>query len=208
MTTTKPRAPRKSAATKAARPSKATIAKATKPARKTTAKTSAVARKATKVVNKAARRVTQPAPRKSGPANTRSTAKPKRMAARPAARKTAADSNARLRKIVLAALDDMKARDIREIDVRGRSDFADLMVIASGTSSRHVKAIADTVVIKAKAAGLPPLGVEGSDDAEWVLVDLGDIIVHVMQPRTREFYGLERLWTVGDDAPPEAEATA
>ncbi|MGH8215110.1 MAG: ribosome silencing factor [Rhodanobacteraceae bacterium] len=112
---------------------------------------------------------------------------------------------ATLRRRVLAALDELKAHDIREIDVRGRTSIADLLIIASGTSSRHVKSIADEVVKFAKRAGMLPLGVEGQDEAEWVLVDLGDIIVHVMLPRIREFYGLERLWTVGDRAP-DAEA--
>ena len=107
----------------------------------------------------------------------------------------------RLRSLVLAALDDLKARDVREVDVRGKSSVTDLLVVASGTSSRHVKSIADEVVKKAKQAGLPPIGVEGQREAEWVLVDLGDIVVHVMLPRTREFYGLERLWTVGDETP-------
>jgi len=107
----------------------------------------------------------------------------------------------RLRELVLAALDDLKARDVREIDVRDKSSVTDLMVVASGTSSRHVKSIADEVIKKAKHAGLPPIGVEGQREAEWVLVDLGDIVVHVMLPRTREFYGLERLWTVGDQLP-------
>lgn len=107
----------------------------------------------------------------------------------------------RLRTLVLGALDDLKARDIREVDVREKSSVTDLLVIASGTSSRHVKSIADEVVRKAKQAGLPPIGVEGQREAEWVLVDLGDIVVHVMLPRTREFYGLERLWTVGDEMP-------
>ena len=107
----------------------------------------------------------------------------------------------RLRSLVLAALDDLKARDVREIDVRDKSSVTDLLVVASGTSSRHVKSIADEVVKKAKKAGLPPIGVEGQREAEWVLVDLGDIVVHVMLPRTREFYGLERLWTVGDEMP-------
>ena len=102
---------------------------------------------------------------------------------------------------MLAALDDLKARDVREIDVRDKSSVTDLLVVASGTSSRHVKSIADEVVKKAKHAGLPPIGVEGQREAEWVLVDLGDIVVHVMLPRTREFYGLERLWTVGDQMP-------
>ena len=108
---------------------------------------------------------------------------------------------ATLRRRILAALDELKARDIREIDVRGRTSIADLLIIASGTSSRHVKSIADEVVKYAKRAGMLPLGVEGETEAEWVLVDLGDIIVHVMLPRIREFYGLERLWTVGDQAP-------
>jgi len=115
---------------------------------------------------------------------------------------TAAQNAAgQLRALVLAALDDLKARDVREIDVREKSSVTDLLVVASGTSSRHVKSIADEVVRKAKKAGLPPIGVEGQREAEWVLVDLGDIVVHVMLPRTREFYGLERLWTVGDQMP-------
>lgn len=111
------------------------------------------------------------------------------------------DAAARLRKVVIDALEDLKAKDVSEIDVRGKSGVTDLMVLASGTSSRHVKSIADEVVKKAKHAGNPPIGVEGQREGEWVLVDLGDVIVHVMLPRTREFYGLERLWTVGDDAP-------
>jgi ribosome-associated protein len=111
-----------------------------------------------------------------------------------------------LRERVLAALDDLKAKDVREIDVRGKTSIADFLVIASGTSTRHVKSIADEVVKYAKQAGMMPLGVEGQRDADWVLVDLGDIIVHVMLPRIREFYGLERLWTVGDDLPAAANA--
>jgi ribosome-associated protein len=105
---------------------------------------------------------------------------------------------ASLRQHVLNALDELKAKDVREIDVRGKTSIADLLVIASGTSARHVKSIADEVVKFAKKAGVMPLGVEGEQEAEWVLVDLGDVIVHVMLPRIREFYGLERLWTVGD----------
>ncbi|HEX7368758.1 MAG TPA: ribosome silencing factor [Rhodanobacteraceae bacterium] len=104
-----------------------------------------------------------------------------------------------MRRRVLAALEELKANDVREIDVRGRTSIADLLIIASGTSSRHVKSIADEVVKFAKRAGMLPLGVEGEAEAEWVLVDLGDIIVHVMLPRIREFYGLERLWSVGEE---------
>lgn len=103
-----------------------------------------------------------------------------------------------LRKLVLGALEALKANEIREIDVRGKTSIADVLFIASGTSARHVKSIADEVVKFAKQAGVMPLGVEGEQEAEWVLVDLGDVIVHVMLPRIREFYGLERLWTVGD----------
>ncbi len=112
----------------------------------------------------------------------------------------------RVRKVVLNALDDIKAKDIREIDVRGKTSIADVLVIASGTSTRHVKSIADEVVKLSKQAGNMPIGVEGQREAEWVLVDLGDIIVHVMLPRVREFYGLERLWTVGDAAVESAVA--
>lgn len=102
---------------------------------------------------------------------------------------------------VATALDDMKAVNIRVLDVRGLTDIADTMVIASGNSDRHVRSIADRVVEKAKAAGYRPLGTEGARDGEWVLVDLQDIVVHVMLPRIREFYGLERLWDSGDAAP-------
>jgi len=107
----------------------------------------------------------------------------------------------RLQRQVVKALEELKAKDVREIDIRGKASFADLLVIASGTSTRHVKSIADEVVKFAKKAGVLPIGVEGQREAEWVLVDLGDIVVHVMLPRIREFYGLERLWTVGDSAP-------
>ncbi|WP_109124767.1 ribosome silencing factor [Dyella sp. C11] len=115
-----------------------------------------------------------------------------------ATRNTKSATTAVLRQHVINALDELKAKDIREIDVRGKTSIADLLVVASGTSARHVKSIADEVVKFAKQAGVMPLGVEGEREAEWVLVDLGDVIVHVMLPRIREFYGLERLWTVGD----------
>ncbi len=110
---------------------------------------------------------------------------------------------ASLSKTVQTALDDLKAKDIREIDVRGKTSVADILYVVSGTSARHVKSIADEVVKAAKASGVMPLGVEGEQEGEWVLVDLGDVIVHVMLPRIREFYGLERLWTVGDRGPVE-----
>lgn len=105
---------------------------------------------------------------------------------------------------VQAALAELKANDIVEIDVRGKTSVCDFMVVAAGTSTRHVKAIADEVVRHAKRLDCQPLGVEGESEAEWVLVDLGDVVVHVMLPRVREFYALERLWTVGDQ-PPDGE---
>src|SRR5207248_9346747 len=98
---------------------------------------------------------------------------------------------------VTTALDDMKAVNVRVLDVRELTDVFDTMVIASGNSDRHVRSIAERVVEKAKAAGFRPLGTEGARDGEWVLVDLQDILVHVMLPRVREFYGLERLWEGG-----------
>ena len=109
----------------------------------------------------------------------------------------------KLLETVHAAVEELKAKDVVEIDVRGKSSVTDFMVIASGTSSRHVKSIADEVVKFAKRLDVMPLGVEGELEAEWVLVDLGDVVVHVMLPRIREFYALERLWTVGDQPPGE-----
>ena len=112
----------------------------------------------------------------------------------------APSAEALLRQVHLA-LEDLKAKDAIEIDVRGKTSVCDYMVIASGTSTRHVKSIADEVVRNAKQLDCQPLGVEGEREAEWVLVDLGDVVVHVMLPRVREFYALERLWTVGDQPP-------
>jgi len=111
----------------------------------------------------------------------------------------------KLKEIVLDALDDLKAKDAKVIDVRSHSNVTDLMVIATGTSSRQVKSLAQNVAFKAKENGCAPLGVEGEDAGEWVLVDLGDIVVHVMLEPIRQFYQLERLWSVPpaqkDDAP-------
>jgi ribosome silencing factor RsfS/YbeB/iojap len=99
-----------------------------------------------------------------------------------------------LKNAIIAALADMKALDIKVLDVRGLTDVADFMIIASGTSDRHVRSVAERVVEKTKAAGFRPNGVEGRQDSDWVLIDLTEIIVHVMLPRAREFYGLEKLW--------------
>jgi ribosome-associated protein len=99
-----------------------------------------------------------------------------------------------LLQLVRKALEDMKAVDIRVLDVRGISDVTDYMVIAGGTSDRHLRSVADRVVQMCKAAGQRPLGVEGEQQGEWVLVDLPDVMVHIMLPRTRELYQLEQLW--------------
>lgn len=112
-----------------------------------------------------------------------------------------ARSSPSVQNIVAAALDDMKAVNVRVLDVRGLTDIADTMIVASGNSDRHVRSIAERVVERVKAAGLRPLGIEGEREGEWVLVDLSDVIVHVMLPRVRELYGLEHLWE-----PPHAPA--
>lgn len=98
---------------------------------------------------------------------------------------------------VTSALDDMKAVNVKVMDVRGLTDIADTLIVASGTSDRHVRSIAEHVIDQAKRNGFRPLGSEGEREGEWVLVDLQDIVVHVMLPRVREFYGLERLWDPG-----------
>ena len=103
-------------------------------------------------------------------------------------------ANLSLKTVVIAALDDMKALDVKILDVRGLTDISDFMVIASGTSDRHVRSVAQRVVERAKEAGFRPHGVEGQQDGDWVLIDLNEMIVHVMLPRVREFYGLEKLW--------------
>jgi ribosome-associated protein len=102
----------------------------------------------------------------------------------------------------------MKAVNVKVLDVRGLTDIADTMIIASGNSDRHVKSIADRVIEEAKKSGFRPLGKEGERDGEWVLVDLQDIILHVMLPRVREFYGLERLWDNGGSEVAAAPAAA
>lgn len=93
------------------------------------------------------------------------------------------------------ALEDRKAQDIQTLDVRGQTDFTDFMIVATGTSDRHIGSLADAVEEKAKSHGMRPYGAEGDDKSGWVLVDLGDVIVHVMRAETREYYNLEKLWS-------------
>jgi ribosome-associated protein len=111
---------------------------------------------------------------------------------------SADETGDRLLEIVIAALQDIKGVDIRVIDVRGLTAITDRMVIVSGTSSRHIKALAENVVLEAKRHGFAALGVEGEDSTGWILVDLTDVVVHIMMPEIREFYALEKLWSVGD----------
>jgi ribosome-associated protein len=104
-----------------------------------------------------------------------------------------------IKQMVLKVLDDYKALNVVAIDVRELTSITDTMVICSGTSTRHLKSVAEQLVKEAKANGVEPLGVEGQDSAEWILVDLADVVVHIMQPPIREFYSLEKLWTTTEE---------
>jgi ribosome-associated protein len=101
----------------------------------------------------------------------------------------------KMRDDVVRALEDLKGREIVALDVSRATTVTDYMVIASGTSNRHVKALVDNVLDSSKAGGVPSIGIEGLETMEWVLLDLGDVVVHVMQKEAREFYDLERLWS-------------
>jgi ribosome-associated protein len=104
-----------------------------------------------------------------------------------------------LQQLVISSLEDYKAVDIQVIDVSGRNPLTERMIIASGNSTRHVKSMSENLIVGAKAAGNLPLGVEGASEGEWVLVDLNDVIVHLMLPQTRLFYNLEKLWEASAD---------
>lgn len=101
--------------------------------------------------------------------------------------------------LAVSALEALKGIDVTVIDIVGKSSIADAMLVATGSSQRHVRSLAENVRVSAKDAGHPPLGVEGDDKSDWILVDLGDVIVHVMTEEKREFYALEKLWSVGPD---------
>ncbi len=105
-----------------------------------------------------------------------------------------------LKELVINALEDTKGKDITVIDVRDKTDVTDMMIMVSGTSSRHVKSLADNLVKTCKDAGIQPLGTEGEEQSEWILVDLAEIVVHLMMPSARQFYDLERLWETAANA--------
>jgi ribosome-associated protein len=116
---------------------------------------------------------------------------------KPSSKKTAA-AKPTLQQIIINALDDMKAQNVLTLDTSSITDVFDTMIIASGSSNRQVRALAQHAAEEAKKQGMPAMSIEGVDAGEWVLVDFGDIVLHVMQPETREFYDLERLWQVTD----------
>ncbi|MGF1644190.1 MAG: ribosome silencing factor [Thiotrichales bacterium] len=105
-----------------------------------------------------------------------------------------------LKTLVEETLDEMKAQDVKSIDVQGITSITDLIYVATGTSTRHVKSIIDRIVERAKDAGVLPLGTEGEQSMEWMLVDLNDVVVHVMLQQTRDFYNLEKLWETRVDS--------
>ncbi|MFA5982987.1 MAG: ribosome silencing factor [Methylococcaceae bacterium] len=109
-----------------------------------------------------------------------------------------------LLKLVQTELDERKGQFVTTLDVRGKTSITDYMVIATGTSDRHLRSLCEHVGEKAKENGVKPLGMEGELGSDWVLLDLGDVIVHVMTAQTREFYQLEKLWSV--DRPKETES--
>jgi ribosome-associated protein len=168
------------------------------PGRSTTSKTAIAKKTAT-----AARSRKQPIAKAKASAAGKVKAKaparsaPRKVAASKPASKLASKPVSKLRDVVLGALAELKAVDVKALDVRGLTDITDTMVVASGTSDRHVKSLADRVTQRCKEAGFRPYGIEGERDGEWVLLDLQDVVLHVMLPRVREFYALEKLWEGG-----------
>ena len=112
----------------------------------------------------------------------------------PAALKAQPDADKTLN-LILSRLDDMKAEETVTIDLRGKSAFSDYMIVTTGRANRHVGAIAENVTKALKENGIKNIHVEGLPNCDWVLIDSGDVVVHVFRPEVREFYNLERLWT-------------
>jgi ribosome-associated protein len=150
-------------------------------------------KKKTSIINPKDRKKAVVIPQTAGKPRAAGTAKLAGKA-KPAGKSAVSKPKSLLKTVVIDALADMKALEVKVLDVRGLTDIADFMVIASGTSDRHVRSVAQRVVERTKEAGFRPHGVEGQQDSDWVLIDLSEMIVHVMLPRVREFYGLEKLW--------------
>ena len=106
------------------------------------------------------------------------------------------EASARLREMIAATLEEYKAEDISVVDLAGKSSIADHMIVASGSSHRHVGSLADRMIERLKKAGVVMVGVEGRRQADWVLLDVGEVIVHLFRPEVREFYNLEKMWAV------------
>lgn len=149
----------------------------------------------------------KPAAKKAAPAKT-TPAKKAAAAKKPAVKKAApvaakkagaGSPSAKQCALIAKILDDNKAEEIVSLDLANKCSFADFMVVASGRSQRHVAALADHVADALKKAGTPPLNVEGKDSADWVLIDAGDVVVHLFRPEVRQFYNIEKMWAI--DAP-------
>lgn len=140
----------------------------------------------------------KPAPKVAKPAlKLASASKPKRAPRAGASAGKKSPAKTKWQDSVVAALEDAKALDIVLLDVRKLTDIADYMIVASGTSTRHVAGVADKLVDHMRALGRKPIGMEGKEIGEWVLIDFGDVVAHIMRPQTRDFYNLEKLWAQG-----------
>ena len=160
------------------------------PTRATTKKKPAARKPAPAAKKKAPAKATKP---KAVKAVAKPAAKP---AAKAAVKKPAPSHALKQTAIIARALDDNKAEEIVTLDLADKCSFADFMVVASGRSQRHVAALADHVADALKKAGMPPLNIEGKDSADWVLIDAGDVVVHLFRPEVRQFYNIEKMWAI------------